>query len=212
MELDWIWKAILIVFAGTFLLRIAGRKSISQMTLAQTVIMIAIGSLLIQPVSGKNIWTTFGVGGVLVLTLIVIEYGQTKSDTIEKLITGKAKILIENGQINEKELKKLRLPVDQLEMKLRQKNVTKIRDVEFATLEPNGQLGFTLKQEAQPVTLKQFQQLSNEIQQLQKSLNLLIPGENQIEHESKTNKTNQENLFVEVMNKGHEDTPPKYLQ
>ncbi|GGF25213.1 hypothetical protein GCM10010954_25100 [Halobacillus andaensis] len=43
------------------------------MTLAQTVIMIAIGSLLIQPVSGKNIWVTFGVGSILVLTLIVIE-------------------------------------------------------------------------------------------------------------------------------------------
>ena len=46
MDLDWIWKAVLIVLSGTLLLRIAGRKSISQMTLAQTVIMIGIGSLL----------------------------------------------------------------------------------------------------------------------------------------------------------------------
>lgn len=31
MELDWIWKSILIFFVGTFILRIGGRKSISQM-------------------------------------------------------------------------------------------------------------------------------------------------------------------------------------
>jgi uncharacterized membrane protein YcaP (DUF421 family) len=33
--LEWILKSALIVLAGTVLLRIAGRKSISQMTLAQ---------------------------------------------------------------------------------------------------------------------------------------------------------------------------------
>lgn len=76
MDFDWIWKAILIVFAGTLLLRIAGRKSISQMTLAQTVIMVGIGSLLIEPVTGKDVWTTFAVGGILVLTLVIMECGK----------------------------------------------------------------------------------------------------------------------------------------
>lgn len=114
MEWDWIWKAVLMVIVGTILLRIAGRKSIAQMTLAQTVIMIAIGSLLIQPVAGKNVWVTFGVGSVLVATLIVIEFLQVKSDAFEKLITGKSIPLIENGQLVEKNLKKLRLTVDQL--------------------------------------------------------------------------------------------------
>ncbi len=107
MEWDLVWKAILIVLAGTLLLRFAGRKTISQMTLAETIIMISIGTLLIQPVSGKNIWTTLIVGALLVITLITMEYLQMKSDSIEKLITGKSKILIENGTINEQNLKKI---------------------------------------------------------------------------------------------------------
>jgi uncharacterized membrane protein YcaP (DUF421 family) len=166
MDLGLIWKAIIIVLGGTALLRIAGRKSISQMTLAQTVIMIGIGSLLIQPVAGENIWTTLGVGAVLVTTLFLMELAQVKSDAMEKLITGKSKILIENGQFNEKNLRKLRFTVDQLEMNLRQQNVTRISDVEYATLEPNGQVGYTLKQEAQPVTYKQFKALQQDIQQI----------------------------------------------
>ena len=139
--MDWIWKAVLIIIVGTFILRIAGRKSISQMTLSQTVIMIAIGSLLIQPVSGKNIWVTFGVGAVLVFTLFVMEWLQVKVDFMEKYLTGRSVAIIVNGVLQEKEMKKLRFTVDQLEMKLRQQNVTSIGDIESATLEPNGQVG-----------------------------------------------------------------------
>src|SRR5690625_4684351 len=145
MSLNWIWQTALIVLVGTLLLRVAGRKTVSQMTIAETVIMIAIGTLLIQPVTGRNLWLTFGTGAVLVLSLLALEYGQLKSDTIEKLITGKSKVLIENGKINEKNLAKLRMSVDQLEMNLRQKNITQLADVEFATLEPNGQVGYTLR-------------------------------------------------------------------
>jgi uncharacterized membrane protein YcaP (DUF421 family) len=93
MEFGWIWKAILIVLGGTILLRIAGRKSIAQMTLAQTVIMVGIGSLLVQPVANKNIWVALGIGGVLILTLIAMEWGQLKFNFLEKFITGKALVL-----------------------------------------------------------------------------------------------------------------------
>ncbi|GGJ82379.1 DUF421 domain-containing protein [Lentibacillus kapialis] len=166
MELDWVWKSILIVIAGTFLLRLAGRKSISQMTLPQTVIMIGIGSLLIQPVSGKNVWVTIAVGVILIMTLFVMEYAQVKGNIFEKIITGKSKVLIENGTVNEQNMKKLRMTVDQLEMNLRMKNVKSIDDVEWATLEPNGQVGFSLKNESQPVTKKEFNQLSSDVQQI----------------------------------------------
>lgn len=213
MEWDFIWKAILIVIAGTVLLRIAGRKTIFQMALAETVIMIAIGTLLIQPVSGKNIWTTFMIGGVLVGTLLVMEFIQIKSDTFEKLVTGKAKVVIENGTLNEKNLRKLRLSVDQLEMKLRQNSVSKISDVKWATLEPNGQLGFELKMDAQPVTKKDFEDFK------QAMINL-IPSNSQLTRINEIlnliNKQydvdSQEDIFEEVQKKEHKNTPPKHLQ
>lgn len=209
MDFDWIWKAVLIVLVGTILLRFAGRKTISQMTLAETVIMIGIGSLMIQPVAGENIWITFAVGFLFVLTLIILEYVQVKSDKLEKMITGKSKILIQNGQLHEKNLVKLRMTVDQLEMNLRQQNVSKISDVEWATLEPNGQVGFSLKQEAQPVTKREFQQLQQSIDTLllnhgqMPSTNYQPPTQNQQQ---------QSNLFQEVNRKEHRYTPPDHLQ
>lgn len=216
MDLSLIWKAILIVLVGTVLLRIAGRKSISQMTYAQTVLMVAIGTLLIQPVVGKNIWVTFAVGGVLVLTLLVMEYAQIKVDSAENLITGKSKVLIENGILNETNLKKVKLTVDQLEMFLRQKSVMRMSDVKWATMEVNGRIGFILNEQAQPVTKKEFNQLSLELQQ---TLNLLrananlYPQNQQVSQFTNQNQTNnQGDLFTEVDKNEHKTPPPKHLQ
>lgn len=196
MDLNWIWKAVLITIIGTFLLRIAGRKSISQMTLAQVVIMIGIGSLLIQPLAGKSIWVTFGVGITLVITLVLMEFVQLKFDIFEKLITGKSKILIENGKLNEKTLKKLRFTIDQLEMKLRQNSISSISDVKWATLEPNGQLGFELNEQAKPITKKEWNLLYQEIQLIKIMINPSIKP-------SRLDNEKEGNLFTEVKNGKH---------
>lgn len=221
MDFNWIWKAVVIIVAGTFLLRFAGRKSISQMTLAQTVIMIGIGSLLVQPLSDRNIWVTIGVGAVLIVTLIAMEYGQIKSDKMESFITGKSKMVVENGEINENNLKKMRLTVDQLEMKLRQGNVAKISDLKWATLEPNGQIGFLLKDHLQPATKQDVEQIKNDIQELKTLFNQRIPkvklitkyNEPAVEPTASQKQDNdQPDIFSEVNYKSHETPPPKHLQ
>lgn len=134
--MDWnvLWKVMVVVLLGTFLLRLSGRKTISEMTLEETVLMISIGTLLIEPVTSSSLWQTFLVGLALVFTLLILEYAQLKSNRLERLITGKSKIIIEQGKIKEGELRKLHLTVDQLEMHSRQYNVTSIEDVEIATL------------------------------------------------------------------------------
>lgn len=165
MEFHWIWKGVLIVLFESIILRIAGRKSISQMTVSQTVIMISIGTLLIQPVSEKNIWITFLICSLLILTLIVIEYAQMKTDSLERFFSGHAIVIIESGKINIENLKKIRLPVDKLEMRLRQKNVQRIEDVQWATLETNGEIGYSLKPGLQYATKQDIQTVIELIQQ-----------------------------------------------
>ncbi|MCA0971977.1 DUF421 domain-containing protein [Halobacillus litoralis] len=198
MDMDWIWKAILIIVVGTFILRVAGRKSISQMTLSQTVIMIAIGSLLIQPVAGKNIWVTFGVGGVLVLTLVVVEFLQVKFDFMERLLTGRSTLIIMNGEIQQKEMKRLRFTIDQLEMKCRQQNISSLRDIQTATLEPNGQVGFELKEQSKPATKEDIEQLKQQLVLLKNQLP--APPEQ------------KENIFQEIEDGYHQYPHPDNLQ
>lgn len=220
MDLNLIWKAILVVVGGTLLLRIAGRKSISQMSLAQVVIMIGIGSLLVQPIAGESIWSTMFVGFVLVVSLVVIEYLQIKADWIEKFITGRSKVLIKEGELQVETLKKLRLTVDQLEMKLRQNQIRTMTDVQEATLEPNGQVGFILKDNSLPATKKEVHLLKQEIYALRQMIsNLSLREQNQYAALPPSPSpisgfdTQEENdLFKEVTSDSHSIEPPRELQ
>ncbi|USK72519.1 DUF421 domain-containing protein [Peribacillus asahii] len=147
------------MLAGIFLLRISGRKSISQMTLAQTVVMISIGTIIVQPIVEKSIMRAIIGAAIFVVSIVILEYLQLKFNFMEKFITGKSKIVIENGTLNIQNLKKLRLTVDQLEMRMRNQGITKLDDVKFATIEPNGLLGYELNEDAKPLTVGEFKKL-----------------------------------------------------
>jgi uncharacterized membrane protein YcaP (DUF421 family) len=203
LDLNFIWKAVLIVFGGVLVLRLAGRKSISQLTVAQTVMMIAVGSLIIQPVGDRNIWITLLITLILVLTLLFIEYIVLKNDTLENFFYSKSVIVIENGQINLKNLKKLRLTVDMLELRLRQQGIQNFSDLQWATIESNGQLGYMLKPEKQTATKEDIHML---ITMLQKHFPD-ITG-----HSRPNSSSESANLFTEVAHNSHVEEPEDELK
>ncbi len=150
-------KSILLVASGMLLLRLAGRKSISQLTVGQTVVMIAIGSIIIEPIITERIFNTLVASLTFVLFLVGTEYLEMKFPFMENFLTGKAQVVIADGKIVEENLKKQRLTVDKLEVRLRQQGIANITDVKTATLEPNGQLGYELYRSAQPLTRGEFE-------------------------------------------------------
>lgn len=159
--MNFIWQSFILILAGILLLRITGRKSISQMTLAQTVVMISIGTIIVQPIVEKSVMKAIVGAAIFVISNLILEYFQLKSNNFEKFITGKSKIVINKGVIHVQNLKKLRLTVDQLEMRLRNHGISNIKDVKTATIEPNGQLGYELIEDAKPLTIGEFKKLMN---------------------------------------------------
>ncbi|MCD5325584.1 MULTISPECIES: DUF421 domain-containing protein [Pontibacillus] len=189
-----ILKSILMITAGVCLLRFAGRKSISQMSLAQTVIMISIGSIIIQPIIETSIWRTIVAASVFVLMLILFEFLQLKFNGFEKWITGKSRIVIQNSQLQTAELRKLRLSVDQLEMLVRQQGITSLSSLKTATIEPNGQLGYELKEEEKPLTIGEFKRL------IHPSMLKEVPN---------TSNQSSTNIFEEMTNQKELHSDPK---
>ncbi|MEK3717382.1 hypothetical protein [Paenibacillus sp. FSL R7-0333] len=53
-----IWKALVLIIVGMLVLRLAGRKSISQMTIPTTIAMISIGTIIVQPIADHSILIT----------------------------------------------------------------------------------------------------------------------------------------------------------
>ncbi|MEN1990424.1 DUF421 domain-containing protein [Paenibacillus hubeiensis] len=159
--MDWIWKSILLALTGIILLRIAGRKSISQMSVATTVIMISIGTTIVQPIANHELGKAIGSAAVFIAILLVVEQLQLKFNIFERLMSGSSKMVVEDGKVIIPNLKRMRYTVDHLEMQLRQNGISSISDLESATVEPNGQLGYVLKRHARPVTIGELEELLN---------------------------------------------------
>ncbi|MGC6174667.1 DUF421 domain-containing protein [Lacrimispora sp. 38-1] len=194
MDYSLIWKTIVIFLAGKFILRLGGRKSISQMTITQTIVMVGIGSLLIQPIAEDEIWGTLLIAFIFTMLMVISEYLEIKFDIFESLFSGKAVIVIENGEIILKNLKKLRLTVDRLETRMRQNGVSSIKDVKTATIEVSGQIGYELKDDKKPLTKEDFITIMAEISQK----NQLMTGC------QKTQKSDSDSIFREVTAKNKE--------
>jgi len=69
-------------------------------------------------------------------------------------LESKGRVLIKDGKVLEDNLKKERLSSDELMEQLRKKMVFKVADVEFAIMEPSGDINVLLTRENQPLTPK----------------------------------------------------------
>ena len=195
MDIVRIAEAVAVVIVGSLLLRVAGRKSLAQTTVAETVVMISIGSILIQPLATESVQTTLLVGFAMVFTTRLLSYLQLRFNYLEQVFTGKAIIIIEKGTLNIPNLSMVGLSVDQLEMQLRQSSVKNISDVEWATIEPNGRIGFILKEHAQPATKEDLNVLASSIEQrLQNLQQTFAEGKNPLQTQAE-----KTNIFSEVV-------------
>jgi uncharacterized membrane protein YcaP (DUF421 family) len=77
-----------------------------------------------------------------------------KSSKARVFLDGEPTIVIKKGEIMHDKLSSQRLNIDDLTMLLRTNDVFSIKDVDYAILEPNGQLSVLKKQDKEQVTRK----------------------------------------------------------
>jgi uncharacterized membrane protein YcaP (DUF421 family) len=156
------WQSILLASAGTLILRIGGRKSISQMNIPQLAVIISLGTILGGEVSGKGLGQSILGAATFVGFLMTIEWITLRWNRAKIAINGEAIPVISEGMLLTDNLKSLRLSVDDLEKRLRMAGINKIEDVKSGTIENNGELGYQLMPHARPVTIGDLEKIIKE--------------------------------------------------
>lgn len=152
-----LWKSLTVFFMLVILTRLIGRKLLSQMSFFDYVVGIIIGTI-IGTIAGAYVVQSVKEEWVLlspvILTLLSIIFGYVnlKSQRLRKFTEGEPVVIFQNGKILEKNMKKLRYHLGDMEVQLRNKGIFNLADVEFAILEPHGQLSVLKKSQKQPVT------------------------------------------------------------
>lgn len=135
-------RSILLYIIVLIVMRLMGKREIGQLQPFELAISIMIADLASTPMADTGIPLTNGIIPILALLVmhLVISILNIKSIKARQILCGKPSILIYRGKINEKNLKKERFTVNELEERLRGNNIVNIGDVEYAILETSGQI------------------------------------------------------------------------
>lgn len=149
-------RAIIGFFSLLIFARIIGKEQISQLNFFDYVLGITIGSIaatLTTDLSSRA-WPHW-VGLITWCALgYLMEMISTKWRYAAKYLEGEPTIVIMNGKIMENVLRKMKYRISEISELLRNKGVFDITQVDFAIIEPNGQISVLLKPENLPLTPK----------------------------------------------------------
>ncbi|MCM0649637.1 DUF421 domain-containing protein [Clostridium swellfunianum] len=147
-------RSIIGFFSLLIFAKLLGKEQISQLTFFDYVLGITIGSIaatLTTDLSSRA-WPHFvGLLGWCVLGYLM-EYITMKWRYAAKYIEGEPTIVIMNGKIMESTLKKTKYRASDVMELLRNKDIFDLTQVDFAIIEPNGQLSVLRKPEYEPLT------------------------------------------------------------
>lgn len=135
-------------------MRIMGKRQVGELQPSELVVTILISELASIPMQDLNRPVTNGVIAIFVLVFIelLLSALTLKSMFFRKIFEGKSAIIIKNGVIDQKMMKKLRVTIDDLLEGLRQAGSFSVDEVDFAIMETNGKISVCPKQRYEPVS------------------------------------------------------------
>ena len=136
--------------------KLLGKKQIAQLSFIDYVVGITIGSIAAEMATDTvNPFYHYIIAMTIFLVFdFVVTLISRKGVLMKKLLCGRPLMIIENGKINYKELKKSKLTVDEVLGMARDKDYFDINQIAFGILETSGKLSILPKAEEKPPVCK----------------------------------------------------------
>ena len=147
-------RTIILYCLLTIGLRLMGKRQIGELEPSELVLALLIADLAAVPMQDFGIPLLNGIVPILALLSLsmIVSVLNLKSLRFRRLVCGSPTLVIQNGQILQKEMRRTRLTVDELIEDLRQQSILDLKTVRYAILETNGQLSVILYPQYQPLT------------------------------------------------------------
>jgi uncharacterized membrane protein YcaP (DUF421 family) len=146
--MDLVLRA-LVLFGGVYiLLRVVGRRELAQMAPIDFILLIVLGDAIQQGLTQDDYSVT---GALLVIfTIAVIQvvlgYVTFRSSRIRTVLEGEPIVLVEDGRVIEKNLRRSRIAAEELAEEARLSQVASLSDIAWAVLETSGKISIIPKQ------------------------------------------------------------------
>ncbi len=123
-------------------MKLMGKRQVGEMQMSELVTAFFLSELATFTVTDSDIPLLYGIIPILLLICmeVIISFFAIKNPLMKRLFDFSPGILIDRGRILEKELARNRVTIDELLSLLRQNGFFDLKKVNYAILEPNGQL------------------------------------------------------------------------
>ncbi|QLL10624.1 DUF421 domain-containing protein [Pseudomonas chlororaphis] len=141
--MDSVLRAAFIYLVLLVLFKIAGRRSLAELTTFDLVLLMVIGEATQQALLGDDFSLTNAV--LVIVTLIVIDVGlsllKLRSDGFSRLVDGGPTVIVEHGRLLRGRMRHARLvEADILEAARASQGLTSLEQIKFAVIERNGKI------------------------------------------------------------------------
>lgn len=142
-----IFRTTVIYLVIWFLFRIMGKREVGELSVLDLVVSIMIGDIAVlsfEDLEKPFIRQTIPMF-VLAILQITLAFASLKSVKLRYFMDGKPQIIINQGKIDEKAMRRQRYNFDDLLTQLREQGIIDINEVQFAILETSGRLSVIKK-------------------------------------------------------------------
>lgn len=146
-------RSVIIYIFVIIAVRVMGKRQLGELSNHEFVITILISAVATVPLEENSIPLTNSLLPILIfISLEIIESAiSMKSQRFSQLLEGKPIIIIKNGRLQQKEMKRLRFSTSDIIDTLRNQGIFDISEVKTAIVEANGKLSVMKKDEAKPI-------------------------------------------------------------
>ena len=138
-------------------LRLMGKKELAQITPLDFVYALILGGIIEESLydSAVPVYEMLFSLFYWALLIFVLEKISIKSPWFKRIAQGGPEVLIENGELNIKSMKRNNMDVDEVRMLLRMQGVFSVSEVRYGILEESGQLSVMQFAKEEPPTRKE---------------------------------------------------------
>lgn len=135
------------------ILRVMGKREVGELSVIDVVVFVIMAEVVafsLDSPDKKMIHSIFPVLLLLGIQLLT-SYISMKSKKFRDIVDGDPTLIIQDGVIQEEQMRKQRYNLDDLFQQLREQQIGSVRDVSYAYLEPSGNLSVFTNDNTQPV-------------------------------------------------------------
>lgn len=140
--MDLVIRAVVVFFVVFLVTRVVGRRELSTMEPFDIILLVVTGDLVQQGITQSDYSVTGAVTVVATIALLTValSYIGFKVPRLRPVLEGEPLVLVHDGEIIERNMRRERITLDELMAEARQQQVGSLDQIRIAMLETNGRI------------------------------------------------------------------------